>query len=118
MRSDSLSRRAWLKRVLVSAAVVFSGVLPDVAPAESRSKKVTKASVHYQDHPDAGKMCGMCRYFIPPGGRAGHGMMGGAMMGGGMMGQGMGPGMMKAGQCQLVQGRISPMGYCDLYTPV
>jgi hypothetical protein len=30
---------------------------------------------------------------------------------------GMGPGMMGAGACQLVQGRISPMGYCDLYVP-
>ena len=33
------------------------------------------------------------------------------MGGGGMMGRG----MMGAGACQLVEGRISPMGYCDLY---
>lgn len=38
-------------------------------------------------------------------------------MGCGMM-AGMGPGMMGAGACQLVQGRISPMGYCDLYVPL
>ena len=37
----------------------------------------------------------------------------------GMMGQGgmMGRGMMGAGACQVVEGRISPMGYCDLYAP-
>ena len=29
----------------------------------------------------------------------------------------MGRGMMGAGACQLVEGRISPMGYCDLYAP-
>ena len=44
------------------------------------------------------------------------GMMGGGMMGGGMMGGGMmGGGMMAAGACEVVEGRISPMGWCDLY---
>jgi hypothetical protein len=38
----------------------------------------------------------------------GCGMMGGGMMRGGMMG---------AGACEVVEGRISPMGYCDLYAP-
>jgi hypothetical protein len=45
------------------------------------------------------------------GGRSG--MMGCGMMGGGMMGHG----MMGAGACQVVEGRISPMGYCGLYVP-
>jgi hypothetical protein len=45
-------------------------------------------------------------------------MMGRGMMGRGMMGRGMmGRGMMAAGACQVVEGRISPMGYCDLYVP-
>jgi hypothetical protein len=48
----------------------------------------------------------------------GGGMMGGGMMGGGMMGGGMGPGMMAAGTCEVVEGRISPMGWCILYAPV
>ena len=44
----------------------------------------------------------------------GSGMgMGGCPMMGGMMGRG----MMGAGACQVVEGRISPMGYCDLYVP-
>ncbi len=62
-------------------------------------------------------MCGTCKFFIPAGGRQG-GMMGGGMMGGGMMGGGMGPGMMAAGTCQVVQGRISPTGWCMLYAPL
>jgi hypothetical protein len=46
-------------------------------------------------------------------------MMGGGMMGGGMMGGGMmRGGMMGSGACQVVEGRISPMGWCDLYTPL
>lgn len=43
-------------------------------------------------------------------------MMGGGMMcGGGMMRGGM---MGGAGACQVVAGRISPMGWCDLYAPL
>jgi hypothetical protein len=50
------------------------------------------------------------------------GMMGGRMMNRGMMGPGaigggmMGRGMM-AGECEVVEGRIRPMGWCDLYAP-
>jgi hypothetical protein len=36
---------------------------------------------------------------------------------GGGRSAGMCMGMMGAGACQLVQGRISPMGWCDLYAP-
>ena len=109
-----VSRRIWLRSI---ALVTMSSVLPSVAGtavgAPDETKKVAKDAVHYQNRPDAGKMCGMCRYVIPAGGVAGHGMMGG-MMGPGMMG----PGMMAEGSCQVVEGRISPMGYCILYTPV
>ena len=57
--------------------------------------------------------CGpaVCKFFISAGGRR-SGMMG-CPLGGGMMGHR----MMGAGACQLVEGRISPMGYCDLYAP-
>jgi hypothetical protein len=74
--------------------------------------KASKAAVHYQDHPKGKmRMCQTCRFFISTGGGR-SGMMG-CPMGGGMMGHG----MMEAGACQLVEGRISPMGYCDLYAP-
>jgi hypothetical protein len=53
------------------------------------------------------QMCGMCKFYIPRGGQAGSGMMGGQM----------GPGMMGAASCELVEGRISPMGWCVLYQP-
>ena len=110
-QSKPISRRAWMKRALMAATALVVWPIMGRPARAATEHKVTKASVHYQDHPDSGKMCGMCRYFIPPGGVAGHGMMGG-MMGG------MGPGMMKAGTCELVQGRINLMGYCDLYAPV
>ena len=62
--------------------------------------KASKAAVHYQDQPNEMRMCHMCKFYI--------GCRGG-MTGGGMMG---------AGACEVVEGRISPMGYCDLYAPL
>ncbi|MEO7050912.1 MAG: hypothetical protein ABI128_04530 [Rhodanobacter sp.] len=120
----SPSRRAWLKAAAVALAVA---PLPVIA---LDGGKVEKAVAHYQEHPDAGKMCSMCRFFVARCGTSpGKGMMGsggmkgsGSMMGsdsmmgsGGMMHSG---GMMGGGSCQLVAGSISPMGYCQLYQPL
>jgi hypothetical protein len=55
------------------------------------------------------QMCHMCKFYIAGGGRRGG--MGGMCMGGVSM-----VGMMGAGICQ-VQGRISSMGWYDLYAP-
>lgn len=104
-----MSRRTWLKNIaVVAAAATLSAAAASAAAESGKEKKVAKSVVHYQDRPNAGKMCGMCRYFIPAGGVAGHGMMGGMM----------GPGMMAEGSCEVVEGQISPMGYCSLYTPL
>jgi hypothetical protein len=58
--------------------------------AETPSGKVTKEVAKYQAQPNNMQMCGMCKFYIPSGGKAGSGMMGGQMMGqdhmGGMMG--------------------------------
>jgi hypothetical protein len=114
-----LSRRGWIGRALGLAGLV--GLTRRGRAAETPSK-VSKEVAKYQDHPNNMQMCGMCKFYIPPGGRAGAGMMGGqmgpGMMGGGMMGGQMGPGLMGAGACGLVDGRISPMGWCVLYRPL
>jgi hypothetical protein len=69
--------------------------------------KASKAAVHYRDQPNGMRMCHMCKFYISAGGsRSGMSCMGGSMMG-----------MMGTGACQVVEGRISPMGYCDLYVP-
>ncbi len=100
----NLSRRAWLGRIAALAGM--AGL--SLHRAGATTPKATKEAAHYQHRPNNGRMCSMCKYFISPGGTAGSGMMGGTM----------GSGMMQSGSCQLVQGRISPMGYCDFYTPV
>ena len=99
-----ISRRTWLKGMaLLSAAVVVPLMLASTA-AEA---KATKAAVHYRDYPNGMRMCHMCKFYIAAGGgRSGMSCMGGSMMG-----------MMGAGACQVVERRISPTGYCDLYVP-
>lgn len=85
--------------------------------AAETAAKVTKDAAHYQNHPNRMQMCGMCKFYVAPGGRAGSGMMGG-QMGQGMMGGQMGQGMMGTATCELVEGDISPMGWCVLYRPI
>jgi hypothetical protein len=98
-----LSRREWIGRFLSLAGLAALAPSGNAAEAE----KVGKAAAKYQDYPKNGEMCGMCKFYIPPGGRAGRGMMGGRM----------GPGMMAAGTCEIVAGSVSPRGWCILYAP-
>jgi hypothetical protein len=104
-----ISRRTWLKGMAVFSAAAG---MPLMLASTAAEAKASKAAVHYRDYPNGMRMCQNCKFFISAGGRAG--MMGCPMMGGGMMGRR----MMGAGACQVVEGRISPMGYCDLYAPV
>jgi anaerobic selenocysteine-containing dehydrogenase len=99
-----ISRRTWLKGM---AAVSAAAGLTLMLASTSAEAKASKVAVHYQDRPNGMRMCHMCKFYIAArGGRSGMGCMGGSMMG-----------MMGAGACQVVEGRISPMGYCDLYAP-
>ncbi|HVH73830.1 MAG TPA: hypothetical protein VM755_02825 [Stellaceae bacterium] len=108
-----LSRREWIERF--ATLVTMAGFARQAAAAGANGK-VTQAAAQYQNHPKNGQMCGMCKFYIPPGGRAGAGMMGGGMMGRGMT-RGH-AGMMAAGTCELVEGSIGPMGWCLLYRPL
>jgi hypothetical protein len=104
VKDEKISRRTWLKGMALWATAGLPFML--ATPAQA---KASKSAVHYQDHPNGKmRMCQTCKFFISAGGRMG------CPMGGGMMGRG----MMGAGACQLVEGRISPMGYCDLYAPL
>jgi hypothetical protein len=48
--------------------------------------KLTKAAARYQDHPNGYELCGGCPYFAFP------------------------------GSCVLVEGQISPQGWCPMFT--
>jgi hypothetical protein len=115
-KDTRVSRRLWLTQ---AALITAAAGMPPLAPSTSSAQgKASKLVVHYRDYPKREQMCGMCKFF------EGRGMMGGGMGGGMMMGGGMGGGMMgggmmgrgmMSGDCEVVEGRISPMGWCDLY---
>ena len=97
-----ISRRTWLKVMAVFSAAAG---IPLMLASTAAEAKASKVAVHYRDYPSGMRMCHMCKFYIAAGGRrSGMGCMGGSMVG-----------MMGAGACQVVEGRISPMGYCDLY---
>ena len=103
-----MSRRTWLRKVALLTTA--AGLPLMLATASEAERKVSKSVVHYRDYPKEMQMCGMCKFFEGGGMVGGGGMMGRGMMGGGMMGGGM-----MAGACEVVEGRISRMGWCDLY---
>jgi hypothetical protein len=107
-----VSRRAWIGRLLTLAGL--TGLTLRGHAAETPGK-VSQVVAKYQDRPNNGQMCSTCKFYIRPGGQTGSGGMMGGHMGSGMMGSHMGPGMMAAGTCAIVEGSISPMGWCVLY---
>lgn len=75
------------RRSLLQAVAGAAAILGAAAGPAAAQMKVSKASVAYQDEPDGNRSCGACAHFAPP------------------------------GTCQIVQGPISPQGYCRLFTP-
>jgi hypothetical protein len=78
-----LSRRTLLPAMIgsLAGASLWLGSGGRAAAQPKTAKKVAK----YQDHPNQGKSCSMCRYFHPP------------------------------DSCQLVAGKISPTGWCSFF---
>lgn len=98
-----ISRRTWLKGVALFSVAAGMPLMLASAAAEA---KASKSATHYRDHPNGMQMCHMCKFYTSTGGaRSEMGCMGGSM------------GMMGTGACQVVEGKISPMGWCDLYVP-
>jgi hypothetical protein len=83
------SRRDFIKTMGMVAAAAGSAT---VAASEAQEykpqeqKKLAQAAIRYQDHPKGNEACGTCPYFIFP------------------------------KSCVVVEGEISPMGWCPIYT--
>ena len=83
------------RRRLLQSALVLGATAPLLVSRQALAggAKMTKQVAQYQDKPKDNKDCSKCRFFEKP-------------KNGGKM-----------GACQLVQGEISPSGYCMLYSP-
>ena len=82
-----ISRRTLLK----GAAAVTCVALASAFSGKAFAEKSAKAAVSYQDKPKGDMKCGNCNFFIP------------------------GKTATAEGTCQIVEGSISPQGYCTLY---
>jgi len=82
-----LSRRECIKGTLAALGTVglARGAVAQAAP------KVPQKDAQYQDSPKNGQKCDMCQYYIA------------------------GAQPTAAGTCQLVDGKISPNGWCALF---
>ncbi len=93
---NSLSRRAFLGGVVVLpalAAILSRQARADGSKASQASMhyQTSQASMHYQTSPNDGMQCSGCNFFIP------------------------GQDASSDGSCKIVDGTISPHGYCIAY---
>ena len=86
--SKSLSRRSFIGGVVVLPAL--AAALHGRAAADS--SKASPASMHYQTTPNGSMHCSECKFFAP------------------------GQDAQSNGTCQIVDGSISPNGYCIAFT--
>ena len=77
------------RRSLLKSAVALAGAAcagVGVQKEALAQAKVAKAAMKYQDHPNGEEKCGNCAQFVPP------------------------------DACKIVEGKISPDGYCIAWT--
>ncbi|MDA8094923.1 MAG: high-potential iron-sulfur protein [Betaproteobacteria bacterium] len=90
IKDEKISRRTFLKG---SAMLASIGVVAATgALSRSAYAGVPKAAMQYQDKPKNGQHCSNCIQFIP------------------------GASAKAAGKCKLVDGAISPNGWCAAYS--
>ncbi len=83
---EKISRRQMLKSVAAAAGLA---VMPGVAPGDARAQaKASKAQMKYQDKPNGKQQCDNCMQYVP------------------------GKSPSANGTCKVVDGDISPKGWC------
>jgi hypothetical protein len=87
-----LDKKISRRRLLKGAAVVTGAALASAFVGRARAAKSTKAAVKYQDKPKGDQKCSDCKFFVP------------------------GKTPTADGTCQVVEGSISPQGWCTAYT--
>ncbi|HZY98003.1 MAG TPA: high-potential iron-sulfur protein [Candidatus Baltobacteraceae bacterium] len=83
-----IKRAAFLEKAALLPALAL--VLDSAAQAQGA--KSSKAAMHYQDSPNNGTQCSGCKFFTP------------------------GSDANASGSCAIVDGDISPHGYCIAYS--
>jgi hypothetical protein len=84
--SDKQTRGAFVRNAIILPA--FAGLLAGTAGVASAQAKGAKSTYKYQDEPKDGKQCSQCTFFLQ------------------------GKTETDAGTCKIVDGTISPKGWC------
>ncbi len=82
------SRRKIIKFMVLGAAVPFA-----FTTSQAQATKVSKETMQYRDKPNGKQQCSNCMQFIP------------------------GKTSEANGECKVVEGSISPQGWCTAYAP-
>lgn len=83
-----MSRRSFIASVVVMPALAHLLT----SPAAADASKASQASMHYQTSPNGDAQCSKCQFFIP------------------------GKDAQSDGTCRIVEGTISPNGYCMAFS--
>jgi hypothetical protein len=88
MPSSGSSRRAFIKTIgAVTAAACGRAAIAEAQDYEAQDqRKLTQTAARYQDHPKENQSCGNCPYFVFP------------------------------QTCVVVEGEVSALGWCPMYT--
>jgi hypothetical protein len=78
-------QRRMLLRMLAAGCAMSIPLVGRAKPAGSAAAKISQAQAQYQNHPKADQKCANCGNFLPP------------------------------ASCKLVEGKISPDGWCVLW---
>jgi hypothetical protein len=89
---DPSRRRLFRQGAVIASGAALGGLmLKAKAPAQAGS--IPKATAQYEDKPHGTQECDACQQFIP--GKSASG----------------------SGTCKIVQGDVSPKGWCKFFTP-
>lgn len=91
LNKKNATRRNFLKTATLLAAVAAIPV--SIVSKEAFAAKMAKASMQYQDQPKGTLKCSTCAQFIP------------------------GKSAKATGSCNVIEGSISPNGWCMAYAP-
>ncbi len=88
---EDLDKKISRRTLLKGTALIAGAALVSTFPGRAYAAKATKAAMKYQDKPNGNQQCSSCKFFIP------------------------GKTAQANGTCQVVEGSISPQGWCTAY---
>ncbi len=88
---EDLDKKISRRTLLKGATVIAGAAIASALAGKARAAKSSKAAMKYQDKPNGDQQCSNCKFFVP------------------------GKTPKENGTCQVVEGSISPQGWCTAW---